>query len=146
MGLVYRAEDTRLGRIVAVKVMRPELARRPGLHDRFLREGRAMALLEDEHIVPVLAAAEQDGLPFLVMPLLRGQTAADRLRLGAQPLAEAVRIARGTAEGLAVAHAAGLIHRDIKPANIWLDEHGRVAAHGFRPRPPGRASAPIQAR
>ncbi|MBY0231522.1 MAG: serine/threonine protein kinase [Gemmataceae bacterium] len=131
MGYVYRAEDTRLGRVVALKVMRPELAARPELVERFLREGRAQASVEDAHVVPILAADEEEGLPFLVMPLLKGQTVADRLRLGAQPVAEALRIARGVAQGLAVAHAAGLVHRDIKPANIWLDERGGVRLMDF---------------
>ncbi len=131
MGVVYRAEDTRLGRLVAVKVMRPEMAARPEARRRFLREGKALAKVEHQHIVPVLAADEQDGVPFLVMPLLRGQTLAQRLAAGKPPLPEALRIARQAAEAIAAAHAAGLIHRDIKPSNLWLDEDGRVRLMDF---------------
>jgi serine/threonine protein kinase len=126
MGLVYRAEDVRLQRLVALKVMRPELAARPGARDRFLREARAMAALEHERIVPIYQADEvavgSATVPYLAMPLLRGESLAARLRHREPvPLADGLRIGRQVAEGLAAAHAAGLIHRDVKPANIWLE-------------------------
>jgi hypothetical protein len=122
MGTVYLAEDTRLHRRVALKTVRPDIAAHPGARDRFLREARAAALLgEHDHVVPVYHADEDRGVPFLAMPVLQGETLEDRLRReGKLPAAEAVRVAREAAEGLACAHAAGLVHRDVKPSNLWL--------------------------
>jgi WD40 repeat protein len=125
MGVVYLAEDTRLGRRVAVKVVRPELAGFGGARKRFLREACLAASLDHDHVVTVHHVGEERGAPFLVMPLLRGESLEARLaREGALPPAEVVRVGREAAEGLAAAHAAGLVHRDIKPANIWLEERG----------------------
>jgi len=122
MGIVFLAEDTVLNRRVAIKVMRPEIAARPGARERFLREARAAAALEHQHIVPIYQVGEASGaVPFIVMPFLAGESLADRLqRDGALPIAEVLRIGRETARGLAAAHAVGLIHRDIKPDNLWL--------------------------
>jgi serine/threonine protein kinase len=131
MGVVYRAEDSRLGRHVAVKVMKPESAADPELRERFLREARSQAAIEHDHVAPVFAADEDQGVPFLVMPLLRGETLASRLARGKLPLAEAMRIGRETALGVAAAHRRGLIHRDIKPGNIWLEENGRARLMDF---------------
>jgi serine/threonine protein kinase len=131
MGVVYRAEDPRVGRQVAVKVMSAEAAARPGFRDRFLREARAQGRVEHDNVVPIYAADEEQGVAYLVMPLLRGQTLAARLKRGPLPLADAVRVARETAEGVAAAHKAGLIHQDIKPANIWLDDSGRARLMDF---------------
>jgi serine/threonine protein kinase len=131
MGLVYRAQDTRLGREVAVKVMRSEYAAHPVVRARFLREGKAQARVESPLVVPIHAAEEQDGVPFIVMPLLRGHTLERRLQQGDLPLAAAVRVCREVTEGLAAVHAAGLIHRDIKPGNIWLDESDRARLMDF---------------
>jgi serine/threonine protein kinase len=121
MGLVLRAEDVRLGRLVALKVMQPRLAADPVARQRFLREARLMAEVEHERVVPIYQVGEAEGVPFLVMPLLKGQSLDARLRDG-PPLsvAEAVRAGREAAEGLAAAHARGLVHRDVKPANLWL--------------------------
>ncbi len=132
MGLVCEAEDTQLQRPVALKVMRPELAVRAAARRRFVREGRAMAAVEHEHVVSVYQVGEERGVPFLAMPLLRGESLEARLRRdGKLPPAEAVRIGREAAEGLAAAHARGLVHRDIKPANLWLEESGRVKILDF---------------
>src|SRR5262249_10174757 len=95
-------------------------------------EARAAAKLEHDHIVPIYHVGEDRGVPFIAMPFLKGSSLEDRLRKKAEadgapaggaplPLAHALRIGPGVAEGLAAAHDSGLIHRDIKPANIWLD-------------------------
>src|SRR5713226_6416073 len=113
--------------------MRPVLAAHPDSRQRFLREARAAAAIEHDHIVTIYHVGEDRGVPFLAMPLLRGETLEDRLRrCGKLTLAEGLRIGRETAEGLAAAHERGLIHRDIKPANLWLEgERGRVKVLDF---------------
>jgi formylglycine-generating enzyme required for sulfatase activity/tRNA A-37 threonylcarbamoyl transferase component Bud32 len=124
MGAVYEAEDTQLHRRVALKVMHPETAARPSGRARFLREAAAVATLEHDHIVAVYDAGEQNGAPFLVMPLLKGEPLEARLKRQNKrplPLREALRVAAEMAEGLAAAHEKGLIHRDVKPANVWLE-------------------------
>jgi len=124
MGVVVEAEDVRLRRRVAVKRMLPDIAGRPEAKARFLREARAMAAVEDDRIVPVLYVGESaDGVPFLVMPLLVGETLDTRLNRGPLTPAELVAVGRDAALGLAAAHARGLIHRDIKPSNLWLEAH-----------------------
>ncbi|MBC8117646.1 MAG: serine/threonine protein kinase [Candidatus Saccharimonas sp.] len=135
MGTVYLAEDTRLGREVAIKTLRPELAANPQAKERFLREARSAAKLEHDHIIPIYSVGEAaDGTPFLAMPLLKGEPldALIRRTTGPLPVALVVRLAREVASGLAAAHARGLIHRDIKPANIWLEAPtGRVKILDF---------------
>lgn len=122
MGIVFRARDAVLDRPVALKVMRPERAESPQLRQRFLREARAVGRLEHENVVPVWDANEENGVLFFAMPLLQGENLALRLRReGALPLDLVYRIGIDAAEGLAAAHACGLIHRDIKPANLWLE-------------------------
>lgn len=122
MGAVYLATDTHLGRQVAVKTMRSDVAADPQVRERFLREARAAAAIDNEHVVPVYAVGDAGGGPYLVMPLLRGESLDVRLHRGEWPsLAEACRLAGGVAAGLAAAHAAGVIHRDVKPSNVWLD-------------------------
>jgi hypothetical protein len=133
MGSVYEAFDCRLGRSVALKVMRPELAGHEPARARFLREARAAASLNHDHIVPIYQVGEDQGVPYLAMQLLSGQSLKERLEQGS-PLAtaEVLRIGREIAEGLAVAHAQGLAHHDLKPANIWLEQgSGRVRILGF---------------
>jgi serine/threonine protein kinase/WD40 repeat protein len=135
MGVVLRAEDSQLGRAVALKVMRPALTANSDARRRFTSEARAMAAVEHDHIAPVYHVGEERGVPFLAMPLLRGESLETRLgREGRLSTAQAVRIGREIALGLAAAHKRGLIHRDIKPANIWLEEHGQetVPQHGGR--------------
>jgi formylglycine-generating enzyme required for sulfatase activity len=125
MGVVFEAEDTRLDRRVALKVMRVEAAAHKDGRARFQREARAAAALDHEHIVTVFEFGEENGAPFLVMPLLRGESLDARLkRQKPLPLAEALRIAAEMAEGLAAAHEARLVHRDVKPGNVWLTSPG----------------------
>jgi hypothetical protein len=123
MGTVFLAEDVHLKRRVALKVIKPELAASPTARLRFRREAQATAALKAEHIVTVYQAGEDRGVLFLAVELLQGQTLAARLRGGGKLApAEALRIGKEIAQGLASAHAAGLIHRDIKPGNIFLEE------------------------
>jgi serine/threonine protein kinase/DNA-directed RNA polymerase subunit RPC12/RpoP len=139
MGVVFRAQDPQLERPVALKVMLPALAASPSAKQRFLREARAAAALDDDHIVQIYQVGEDRGIPFLAMQFLKGETLDALLRrVNHLPVPEAVRIGREIAEGLAAAHAQGLIHRDIKPANIWLeaaqagsDRAGRVKILDF---------------
>ena len=140
MGVVLQAEDTRLQRHVALKVMKPLLAADPGSRQRFLREARAQAALEHDHIIAIHAIDEANGVPYLAMPLLQGETLDDRLKRESMlALADVLRVGRETAEGLAAAHAKGLIHRDIKPSNLWLEAPlGRVKILDF-----GLAAMPV---
>jgi serine/threonine protein kinase len=133
MGRVYRAEDPRLKRQIALKVMLSTFAADAQARQRFFREAQAQAALEHEHIVAIFEVDEDNGVPYLAMPLLKGETLADVLRCeGLLPRAEMLRIGREIAEGLAAAHACNLVHRDIKPSNIWLEgERRRVKILDF---------------
>jgi formylglycine-generating enzyme required for sulfatase activity len=122
MGAVFRAEDPRLGRQVALKIMLPSQNLSPTARQRFLREARLAATLEHVHIITVFQVDEDRGILYMVMPFLKGEPLDARLRREKTlPVAEILRIGREIAEGLAAAHARGLIHRDIKPGNIWLE-------------------------
>jgi hypothetical protein len=133
MGVVYKAEDTQLERLVALKAMLPGLAASAANRQRFLREARAAAKIEHDHIVTIYQVGEDRGVPFLAMPLLQGESLNERLQREPRlSVAEILRISRETAEGLAAAHERGLIHRDIKPANLWLEANsGRVKLLDF---------------
>jgi serine/threonine protein kinase len=121
-GQVFEAEDLKLNRSVAVKFLLPEAHARPGVREQFLAEARSMAAIQHDHVVPIFQVGQVDSNLFLVMPLLVGETLAQRLkREGSLPPAEIRRIGRELCHGLAALHAKGLIHRDIKPANLWLE-------------------------
>jgi WD40 repeat protein/serine/threonine protein kinase len=129
MGVVFRAEDPHLARLVALKAMLPSLAARESARQRFLREARAAAALKHDHVVTVYQVGEDRGVPYLAMELLEGEPLDARVRReGKLPVPEVLRIGRETALGLAAAHRRGLIHRDIKPANLWLEAHGETGA------------------
>ncbi|HWG47787.1 MAG TPA: serine/threonine-protein kinase [Gemmataceae bacterium] len=122
MGIVFKALDPSLHRIVAVKVMAPQFASIASARQRFLREARAAAAVCHEHVVTIHAVAEAKGVPYLVMQFVGGVSLQERLeRRGPLNLDEILRIGMQTAQGLAAAHAQGLVHRDIKPANILLE-------------------------
>jgi serine/threonine protein kinase/formylglycine-generating enzyme required for sulfatase activity len=133
MGMVLDAEDPKLGRHVAIKVMRPRVASNLRARDRFVREAQAAAKVEHDHIIPIWYIGEDNGVPYIVMPFLKGESLDERLkRDGRLPIADIVRVGRETAEGLAAAHDMGLVHRDIKPANLWLEApRGRVKILDF---------------
>lgn len=121
MGIVFKALDPDLHRIVAIKVMAPQLAAVPSARGRFLREARATAKVCHEHVITIHAVLPKR-LPYLVMQFVSGESLQDRLeKRGALQLEEILRIGMQIAQGLAAAHAQGLVHRDIKPANILLE-------------------------
>ncbi|HZZ81991.1 MAG TPA: bifunctional serine/threonine-protein kinase/formylglycine-generating enzyme family protein [Gemmataceae bacterium] len=135
MGIVFMAEDTRLHRIVALKVMLPSIAKKAVARDRFLREARATAAIEHDHIVTIYHVSEPDEpVPYLAMQFLKGMTLEDWLKSGKTlNVPQIMRIGKEIAKALAAAHAQKLIHRDIKPSNIWLDaaNKGRVKILDF---------------
>ena len=124
MGEVYKARDTRLNRIVAIKVLPPNVAGDPEFRDRFEREARAVAALNHPHICVLYDVGCQDGIDFLVMEHLEGRTLAARLADGPIGPEEALRYATQIASALERAHRAGVIHRDLKPGNVMLTEQG----------------------
>jgi eukaryotic-like serine/threonine-protein kinase len=134
MGAVYQADDPKLKRLVALKVMLPRLAADASARRRFLREAQAMAAVHHDHVVTIFQVDEDNGVPFLAMEFLHGMPLDKWLKDGRKPnLAQILRMGREIAEGLAAAHARGLVHRDVKPGNIWLDsDHkGRVKILDF---------------
>ncbi|MFL5327599.1 MAG: protein kinase domain-containing protein [Gemmataceae bacterium] len=122
MGIVLKAFDQTLHRVVAIKVLAPQLASNSIARMRFLREARAAAAVRDEHVVHIYAVGEEKGIPYLVMEFISGISLQQKIDRSA-PLSsrEVLRIGHQTAHGLAVAHAQGLVHRDIKPSNILLE-------------------------
>jgi eukaryotic-like serine/threonine-protein kinase len=123
MGEVYRARDTRLGREVAIKLVLRELAR-GDFRERFQREARAISALNHAHICSLHDIGEQDGLDYLVMEYVEGESLADVLKRGALPLPQVLQYAAETADAFAAAHARGIVHRDLKPANIMITTAG----------------------
>jgi Tol biopolymer transport system component/predicted Ser/Thr protein kinase len=124
MGEVYRARDVRLNRTVAIKVLATHLSDRPDLKARFEREAQTLASLSHPHICPVFDVGRQSGTDYIVMEFVEGHTLADRLRRGALPPDEALRIAIQIADALDGAHRQGIVHRDLKPGNIMLTKSG----------------------
>lgn len=129
---VFLAEDVSLRRRVAVKVLQPALARDPGFLRRFEAEARSVASLNHPHILRVFDWGEDAGGPYLVLEYLQGGSVRDILDRGFRlSHAQAARLGATAADGLAYAHARGLVHRDVKPANLLLDEEGRVRIADF---------------
>ena len=124
MGEVYRARDTRLGRIVAIKILPDHVADRAGLRERFDREARTVANLNHPHICTLHDVGQQDGTDFLVMEYLEGETLAERLKKGPLPIAQVLQYAIEISDALDKAHRKGITHRDLKPGNIMLTKSG----------------------
>jgi Tol biopolymer transport system component len=124
MGEVYKARDTRLNRIVALKILPEALAVDPQFRDRFDREARSISQLDHPHICALYDVGDQAGTAYLVMQYLEGETLADRLAKGALSIDHALQIAIQIADALVAAHRAGIVHRDLKPGNIMLSKTG----------------------
>ena len=124
MGEVYRAKDTRLDRIVAIKILREHHASNPELRERFEREARTIASLNHPHICTLHDVGHQDGIDYLVMEYVEGETLAARLEKGPLPLDQVLRYAIEIADALDKAHRKGVTHRDLKPGNIMLTKSG----------------------
>src|SRR5450755_2776720 len=131
MGEVYRARDSKLGREVALKVLPPDMARDPERLARFQREARAVAALNHPHIVTIYSVEELDGVHFLTMELVEGQSLDRRISENGLPLDQIVEIASALADSLAAAHEKGIVHRDLKPANVMVTGDGRVKVLDF---------------
>jgi len=126
MGEVYRARDTRLDRIVAIKVLPSSFAADADRLQRFEREARSVAALNHPNILAVHDIGTHDGAPYMVCELLEGETLRERLQGGVLSPRKAVEIAVQIADGLAAAYDKGIVHRDLKPENIFLTKDGRV--------------------
>ena len=131
MGEVYRATDSRLGREVALKVLRDELTKDADGLARFEREARVLAGLQHSNIAVIHGIEESDGIRALVMELVEGHSLAERIQQGALPMEEALSVARQVADALEYAHERAIIHRDLKPANVMVTPEGQVKILDF---------------
>jgi serine/threonine protein kinase len=131
MGVVYKAEDTKLKRTVALKFLPPALTKDPQAKARFVQEAQAAAALDHPNICAVFEIGEAEGTTFFVMPCVKGQSLKEKIAAGPLSVEEALDIAGQVAEGLKEAHERGIVHRDIKPANIMLTEKGQAKIMDF---------------
>ncbi|MGB5296560.1 MAG: serine/threonine-protein kinase, partial [Thermoanaerobaculia bacterium] len=131
MGEVYRAEDTKLGREVAIKVLPELFAQDAERMARFSREAQVLASLNHPNIAAIYQVEHDDDHNFLVMELVEGETLAERIKRGRLSLDEAMTIALQITEALETAHDRGIVHRDLKPANINFTESGKIKVLDF---------------
>ena len=131
MGVVYRAEDTNLSRDVAIKVLPEQFTQDPQRLARFEREAKLLASLNHPNIAAIYGLEEADGVRFLALELVEGETLAERVAKGPVPVEEALEVCRQIAEGVEAAHEKGVIHRDLKPANVKVTPEGKVKILDF---------------
>lgn len=131
MGEVYLAEDTKLSRNVALKVLPPELASNPDRRERFHREAKAVAALNHPNIVTLHSVEEAEGVLFLTLELVEGETLRERIDRGPLPVEQVFELGAQIGEGLSKAHAAGILHRDLKPHNVMVTVDGRAKLLDF---------------
>lgn len=126
MGIVFKALDQKLERAVAIKMMRPSLASRAAARKQFVEEARALAAVENQHVVPIHHVGEHNGIPYFVMKLLEGETLSARLnRVGKLEHTDVVRLAKHVASGLEAIHQRGRVHLDVKLSNIWIESEDK---------------------
>ena len=131
MGEIYRARDPRLGREAAIKVLPPAYASDPESLKRFEKEARAASALNHPNIVTVYEVGQSESVSFIAMELVEGKNLRELLAGGALPLRKVLEIGGQIADGLAAAHARGLVHRDLKPQNVMVTPEGRVKILDF---------------
>ncbi len=131
MGEVFVAQDTKLARKVALKILPPDVADSPERRERFEREARAVAALSHPNVLAIHDFGEDQGVIFAVTELLEGKTLRDRLEEGSMSPVEAIGYARQIVDGLAAAHASGIVHRDLKPENLFITKDGKVKVLDF---------------
>src|SRR5579862_8156367 len=144
MGEVYRATDTRLDRVVAIKVIGRRYSARPDARARLEREARAVSRLNHPHICTLYDIGQEGDLDYLVLEYLKGATLAEQLQKGRLGVAQIMEYAIEAADGLAAAHAMGIVHRDIKPGNVFVTGDGIVKLLDFglaRLSPPSQAGS-----
>src|SRR5213596_3392862 len=131
MGEVCRARDTKLKRDVAIKILPEEFSRDADRVSRFQREAEVLASLNHPNIAAIYDLQEANGLRFIVLELVEGETLAERIKRGPIPIDESLNIAKNICEALEAAHEKGVVHRDLKPANVKITPEGKVKVLDF---------------